>query len=242
MPVALFTDFDGTLVPPELVRSDPSLPLELEYALRELALKIPLAVVTTKECGLVARAVPFAAAYACINGIEVRAGEYVAIFHGLKTAELDRVLRSARSLDALVEGKRTWDGRLAGITIDWRDRGAPPSGLGDVLAEASSLGLKVLKYSRHPFVDIYGADVDKGRAVRLLKALLGVDRVVYMGDSENDLPAWAEADVRIVVRHALNRALPVDGAIPIAYEELPRYIRQVLANLESPADRGGPSP
>ncbi|MGC9118819.1 MAG: HAD hydrolase family protein [Thermoproteus sp.] len=233
MSIALFADLDGTLVPPELMRRDPSLPLELEYALRELAHRIPFAVVTTKECGLAARAVPFAAAYACVNGIEVRAGGYVAIAEGLKSAELDRVLRSAGTLDALVEAKRTWDGRLAGVTIDWRERGVPPRGLEQVLNTAASLGLKVVRYSRHPFVDIYGADVDKGRAVRLLKALLGVEHVVYMGDSENDLPAWAEADVRIVVRHALNRDLPVEGAVPIAYEELPRYVRQVLANLES---------
>lgn len=231
MSVALFTDFDGTLVPPEMVRRDPSLPLELDLALRELSRKIPLAVVTTKDCAFVEPRVPYARAYACINGIEVRAGGYVAVAEGLKAAELDRLLQSARRLDAFVEVKRTRDGRLAGVTIDWRDRGEPPRGLEEVLAEAEGLGLRVLRYSGHPFVDIYGADRNKGDAVRLLKALLGVDHVVYMGDSENDLPAWAEADVRIIVRHGLNKDLSVDGAIPIAYEELPRYIRAVLSNM-----------
>jgi len=37
--------------------------------------------------------------------------------------------------------------------------------------------------------------------VRLLKAFLGVGHVAYMGDSENDLPAWREADVKILARH-----------------------------------------
>jgi len=229
--IALFTDFDGTLIPPEMVRRDPTLPPELDLALRELSHKIPLAVVTTKECAFVEPRVPYAKAYACINGIEVRAIGYVAVADGLASVELERLLASAKRLDALVEAKRTRDGRLAGITVDWRDSSKPPEGLEEVLAEAERRGLKTLRYARHPFADIYGADKNKGDAVRLLKALLGVDYVVYMGDSENDLPAWAEADVRIIVRHSLNKDLLVEGAVPIAYEELPRYIRQVLSNM-----------
>lgn len=231
MSIALFADFDGTLVPPEMVRRDPSLPLELDLALRELSHKIPLAIVTTKECKFVQPLVPYAKAYACINGIEVRAAGYVAVAEELKSAELERLLASAKRLDAIVEAKRTWDGRLAGITVDWRERGDPPEGLEEVLAEAERLGLKTLRYARHPLVDIYGADKNKGDAVRLLKALLGVDYAVYIGDSENDLPAWAEADVRIIVRHSLNKDLVVEGAVPVAYEELPRYIRRVLSNM-----------
>ncbi|MFP3251666.1 MAG: hypothetical protein RXO32_08085 [Thermoproteus sp.] len=42
--------------------------------------------------------------------------------------------------------------------------------------------------------------------MRLLKALLGVGHVAYMGDSENDLPAWREADVKILARHGLTAA------------------------------------
>jgi len=76
--IALFTDLDGTLIPPELVRPRPEVPPPLDAALRKLAELVPVAVVTTKDCGFAARAVPYAAAYACINGIEVRAGRYVA--------------------------------------------------------------------------------------------------------------------------------------------------------------------
>ena len=89
----------------------------------------------------------------------------------------------------------------------------------------------MLRYPRHPFVDIYGAEVDKGEAVRLLKALLGVKHVVYMGDSENDIPAWREADVKILVRHGLNSGFRFDGAIPVSYEELPTYLSQVAENI-----------
>jgi hypothetical protein len=161
--IALFTDLDGTLIPPELVRSRPEVPPPLDAALRRLAELVPVAVVTTKDCGFAARAVPYAAAYACINGIEVRAGRYVAVARGLNTAAVEEVYKAASGLEAYVEAKRTWHGELAGVTVDWRGKDTPPRGLEEVLQLAQRLGLKILRYSRHPFADVYGADVDKRR-------------------------------------------------------------------------------
>ena len=230
--IALFTDLDGTLIPPEQVRRKPEVPPALSQALKRLAELIPLAVVTTKDCRLASTAVPYASAYACINGIEVWAGRYIAVARDVKFSQVEEVYKAALSLDAYVEAKRTWDGKTVGVTIDWRDGGAPPRGLQEVLQLARRMGLKVVEYSSHPFADVYGADVDKGDAVRLLKALLGVKHVVYMGDSENDMPAWREADVKILVRHRLNHGLNVEGAIPVAYEELAEYLAQVVHNIE----------
>ncbi len=231
MAFALFTDLDGTLIPPELVRSRPEVPPALERALRRIAELIPVAVVTTKDCDFASRVVPYAAAYACVNGIEVRAGRYIAVARDVKLEAVEEAYKAALGLDAYLEAKRVWGGKMAGFTVDWRGREAPPRGLEEVLQLAGRLGLKVLRYSRHPFVDIYGAEVDKGEAVRLLKALLGVKHVVYMGDSENDIPAWREADVKILVRHGLNSGFRFDGAIPISYEELPTYLSQVAENI-----------
>jgi hypothetical protein len=119
-----------------LVRSRPEVPPPLDAALRRLAELVPVAVVTTKDCGFAARAVPYAAAYACINGIEVRAGRYVAVARGLNTAAVEEVYKAASGLEAYVEAKRTWNGELAGVTVDWRGerhaaawpRGGPPAG------------------------------------------------------------------------------------------------------------------
>lgn len=207
------------------------LPWELDAALRELAAAVPVAVVTSKDCRFAAERVPYAAAYACITGIEVRAGGYVAVAEDLRAEALGRVLERAVGLDAFVEAKRTGDGRLAGVTVDWRESGVRPAGLDDVLAEAERAGLMVLRYSGHPFADIYASWRNKGDAVRLLKALLGVSHVAYMGDSENDLPAWREADVRIVVRHRLNKGLEVAGAVAGPYDDLPAHLRQLLCNF-----------
>jgi hypothetical protein len=77
-----------------------------------------------------------------------------------------------------------------------------------------------------------GAEADKGDAVRLLKALLGVGHVAYMGDSENDPPAWREADVKILARHGLNRGLHVPEAMPMRHEDLP-HLEEMMKNSRS---------
>jgi len=229
--IALFTDLDGTLTPPERGRGE--LPREVDEALREQAKLIPVAVVTTKECSLAAARVPYATAYACINGAEVRAGGYVAVAEDLNPEALAHVAKAAEMLDAYIEVKKTILGSPAGLTIDWRDVGRPPAGLDAVVAEAERKGLTVLKYGGHPFVDIYATKRSKGDAVRFLKALLGVSHIVYMGDSENDISAWKAADIKIIVRHRYNAHLSVEGAIPIPQEELPNYLRQVANNIKT---------
>ena len=69
--------------------------------------------------------------------------------------------------------------------------------------------------------------------MRLLKALLGVGHVAYTGDSENDLPAWRKADVKILARHGLNRGLHVPEAMPMRYEDLPHYLEEMMKNIRN---------
>lgn len=232
MSIALFADLDGTLIPPELVRRDGEVPEELDLALRELSHLVPIAIVTTKDCRTAYEKVPYAKAFACINGIEIKAGGYTAIADDLRAIEMEQLVRRARSLDAYIDAKRTSDGRWAGLTIDWRETGAQPKGLEELLAYAEGLGMTVLRYRRHPMADIFASKKNKGDAVKLLKAMLGVSYVVYMGDSDNDIPAWRMADVRILVRNQYNADLKIEGVVPIRFEELPRYIRSVIESMK----------
>lgn len=230
MDIALMTDYDGTFTSPD----SPDEPLsEALEVLRELAGVVPVAVVTTKECVYVESKVPFAQAYACVNGIEVKAGGYVAVADDLRSGALEAMRANLEALGAQL--KRTSRGELAGATIDWRKRHGPPSGLAEALAQAEKLGLSVVKYSGHPFVDIYASRRNKGDAVKILKALLGANYVIYIGDSENDIPAWLAADVRIIVRHRYNKALSLKGSIPIPQEGLAAYLREVLRGLKAGA-------
>jgi hypothetical protein len=54
-----------------------------------------------------------------------------------------------------------------------------------------------------------------------------------MGDSENDLPAWREADVKVLIRHSLNHGLRIPGTIPVKYEDLPNYLEEAARNMTS---------
>lgn len=230
--LGVFTDYDGTLVPPELVYGEgPG--EELSDVLKELSKYVKLAIVTTKDCDFIKSRVPYAHGYGCINGVEVIAGGYVAEADDIREGLRDL----ASSLSGRVYEKYTHSGRLAGVTVDWRDVGSPPAWLEEALAKAESMGLKVVRYRRHPFVDIYASSRDKGDAVRLLKALLGVTYVVYMGDSENDMPAWRLADVKILVRHEYNAHLR-EGLISIPQGELVNYLREVLQAVKSHAAAG----
>ncbi|MEM4437234.1 MAG: HAD-IIB family hydrolase [Pyrobaculum sp.] len=225
--IGLFADYDGTLVPPEETRKAPGPPEAVDAALRELSRYIKFAVVTSKACDFVKTRIPYAHGYGCINGIEIAAGGYVAVAEDLNR-ELEKLSLVFKQLDVYVEEKWTSTGVLAGVTIDWRDGGKPPVLLERVLAEAESRGLFVLRYGRHPFVDIYASRRNKGDAVRILKSLLGLDYVVYLGDSENDRPAWEVADVKILVRHSYNSHIKTKGLLPIPIEELPAYLQEVL--------------
>lgn len=228
--MGVFADYDGTLVPPEAARSARGPPEEVDAALRGLARYVKLAVVTSKSCSFIKPRVPYAHGFACINGAEVVAGGYVAVAEDI-SRELERLLPLFRRLDAYVEEKWTATGVLAGVTIDWREGGVPPSGLEEVLREAESRGLYVLRYARHPFVDVYASRRDKGDAVRVLKGLLGVEHVVYLGDSENDVPAWSLADVKILVKHRYNSHLASKDLIPIPIQDLPHYLQEVLNSI-----------
>jgi hydroxymethylpyrimidine pyrophosphatase-like HAD family hydrolase len=105
---------------------------------------------------------------------------------------------------------------LAGITIDYRhleDWSSYKTKVEPLLYErnqqtksqrsASISELYVETYSTHPLFDIYGIRCDKGSAFDSVLRLLDIDRskkLMYLGDSENDNAAFAEADVSIGVR------------------------------------------
>lgn len=223
----MFTDIDGTLTPPD----EPGKPLkEALDALKELAKAMPVAVVTTKECAFAKQAVPFAAGYACINGVEILAGGYRAVADDLRPELLEGLADELEAAGAQL--KRTSAGLLAGATIDWRGR-APPRGLEGLLAEAEARGLQVIRYRAHPLADLYASKRNKGDGVKALKALLGAKYVAYLGDSENDLPAWRLADVRIIVRHKYNAELKAEGLVPVPQADLAKYLADVAGSLRA---------
>ena len=122
--------------------------------------------------------------------------------------------------DITIERKFTSNNQiLAGITIDYRHlkdwqsykRKTEPhlkEMIQSNIQSSSSYELYVQTYSTHPFIDVYSVRCDKGLAFDATIAELACfnadddirQSILYLGDSENDNPAFKRADISIGVR------------------------------------------
>lgn len=203
---AIFTDYDGTLAPEDVPPEASSVPKEVEAALLALSSSVPIAIVTSKDFAFIRRRTPFARAWACVSGLELVFDDGRAIATAQVHGRLDEGLRYVRRHDKFglrLELKRSVGGALLGFSADWRVASAPPPDFIRAAAlEMARLDLTVVHDPTRPFMDVFGATPDKGRAVRELKRLFSVTgNVLYIGDSVADNPAFEEADVTICVAH-----------------------------------------
>lgn len=117
----------------------------------------------------------------------------------------------------VVERKRTFEKAvLAGVTVDWRkarEWDSSKEGVRRIVfAELTKLSgqprLFLQEYASHPFLDLYAVKCDKGKAFDVVFSELArqdqdrlrADSVMYLGDSENDNPAFDKAGIAIGVR------------------------------------------
>jgi len=150
----------------------------------------------------------------------------------------------------IVERKYTYDRRiLAGITVDWRysdnwdyyKRGVRHfiSALVTNLSQPPEpMKLYLQKYDFHPFIDIYVIECSKGTAFDLVLSEISApdntgkgekedDRnsicaedVLYLGDSENDNPAFRKAGISIGIRSDARLNPELDCNYFLEYEQL----------------------
>jgi hydroxymethylpyrimidine pyrophosphatase-like HAD family hydrolase len=152
------------------------------------------------------------------------------------------------------------NGTLAGITIDWRHledwkeykKKSEPL-LKEIIkkhmqqqllqqqqsaySHFPSSGLYLQTYSSHPFIDIYSTNCDKGLAFDCIDSEFSnsVDnskrnKILYLGDSENDNPAFRKADVSIGVRSDERLNPRLDCKYIINFNELPAFLKQLYDN------------
>ncbi len=219
----LIFDYDGTIAPLNVPRSESKVYPEIYDALSRLSHRYMIAIATTKDCNFVIRRTPFATLWICSNGFEIRYKD-LSIVH---SSVLDRyedflmflqlVYRIASDLDIEIK----YVGRVpVGVCVDWRWRGKPEDAR-KVVEISKSYGFHVVEYPGRPFVDIFVYSIDKGWA--LTKCLeLGIIRrpIVYFGDSENDVPAFRIADVSIQLVHDENKDLDLGAQYRIEREVL----------------------
>jgi len=156
---------------------------------------------------------------------------------------------SQTSKEIAVDHKYTSKERiLAGITIDYRhleDWLSYKTKLEPLLLQriqqtkksqpsSSASKLYVEMYSTHPFIDIYGIKCDKGSAFDSVLKLLDMDRsknkIMYLGDSENDNAAFAKADISIGVRSDRRLSPRLDCQYIVDFDRLCVFLRRLSHN------------
>ena len=95
--------------------------------------------------------------------------------------------------------------------------------------------LFIQEYSTHPFIDMYVMKLNKGNAFDFVISKLSefsdiTGEIMYLGDSENDNPAFRKADISIGV-NSDNRLNPeLDSVYTIKFENLSIFLRRLVDN------------
>ncbi|MEM3830748.1 MAG: hypothetical protein QXS89_00890 [Sulfolobales archaeon] len=237
--IGFFFDFDGTLAPLDRRREDLRVSednVKMLEILREKGFRT--AVISSKDCGFLRSKIPVNLdGMACIYALEIRGGGYVVVDEKSVEREsnekIQKILSMLKALENQVtlEIKKVLDAYVGGIGIDWRFSGGRPSEIDSIIDLARSLGLKIYEYKYYPFLDIYTSYREKDWSVKILRTLLGVDKIVYLGDSENDLKAFEEADVRVLVRHKYNKHFNPDVDYIVEFDSVARWVLDYARSL-----------
>jgi len=142
-----------------------------------------------------------------------------------------------------IESKYNYlDGILAAISLDYRQiqkweqykTNIEPHVLNSIQQFVLSLpnDLFVQTYSDHPFIDIYSMRLDKGQAIDAIFKLLNLSKeqkVLYLGDSENDNSAFRKADLSIGIRSDERLKTKLDSDYLIQFNELRPFLQKLYA-------------
>jgi HAD superfamily hydrolase (TIGR01484 family) len=145
--------------------------------------------------------------------------------------------------DISIEPKYNYvDGILAAISLDYRQiqkwghykTNIEPYVLNSIQQFVLSLpnDLFVQTYSDHPFIDIYSMHLDKGQAIDAISHMLNLSKeqkVLYLGDSENDNPAFRKADLSIGIRSDERVKTKLDSDYLIQFNELTPFLQKLYA-------------
>jgi hydroxymethylpyrimidine pyrophosphatase-like HAD family hydrolase len=93
----------------------------------------------------------------------------------------------------------------------------------------------IQSYSSHPFLDIYGVECDKGLAFDNVLSQLerkeerGIN-VMYLGDSENDNPAFRKSDISIGIRSDPRLNPMLNCKYMLDFNQLPQFLGVLMDN------------
>ncbi len=200
---ALLVDYDGTIAPLGVPREESRIFRSVERELEAMVNTVPVCIVTAKDFDFVRPRSKFAAAWACVSGLDIVLADGRR-FTRRRLADLTAALKVAEwaeGLGSFTELKRGPSGELLAVGVDWS---AAPEAGAVILPRLKALGARnfVSRDAYSTFADVYAARPDKGRATKFLKRILGGrKKVMFIGDSAHDNAAFQEAGIAVGVEH-----------------------------------------
>jgi HAD superfamily hydrolase (TIGR01484 family) len=93
----------------------------------------------------------------------------------------------------------------------------------------------IQQYSSHPFLDVYGVECNKGLAFNSVLSHLEENKeretnVIYLGDSENDNPAFRKSDISIGIRSDTRLNPILNCKYMLNFNQLPVFLRSLMDN------------
>jgi trehalose-phosphatase len=236
----LVTDYDGTISPIQMAKSESHVPLEIRVVLQQISRSIPVSIITTKDMHFIRSRTPFAWAWSAIGGLEMQVGKRFLKNESLEprlpavSQALNYAASHLRATGIEIEEKRDSERRIVAFCIDWRraENSEKARKEADRVADyAEMLGLKVVKYENQPFCDVYPIAPDKGKALQnILRELEVKEGVMYMGDSEMDNSAFRISNISIGVIHHETRLKSLECDYLVKFEDVPNFLQTLISN------------
>ncbi|MCJ7632878.1 hypothetical protein MUP77_10870 [Candidatus Bathyarchaeota archaeon] len=237
---SLFLDYDGTISPRNVSRSESEVSAGTFEVLLQISKEIPIAIVTSKDIWFVMPRTPFARAWSTICGLEARVGASV-ITTPVSANSLERLYgalelakRGLIRFGVDIEEKRNSCEQTVAFCVDWsqsKDKEMAKREVDLFSFRCKALGLTIFKIEGAPFVDVYPVHVDKGLAVEKLRRALGLEGgLLFLGDSEMDNPAFMTSDAGLVVVHDETRLERLAADYFVRFKEVEGFLKKLLDN------------
>jgi trehalose-phosphatase len=236
----LSSDYDGTLSPINVSRSESHVPLDTRVMLREISRLLPMSIITMKDLSFIIPRTPFAHAWSAMGGLEMQIGRRILKRESLESKlpsvslAISQVKSQITAAGVEIEEKNDSEGRTVAFCVDYRRAKNMQAARSDAEQFANyckSLGLGVFRYGNQPFYDVYPVAPDKGEGLKKMLDELGVKKgVLYLGDSEVDNSAFNVSSLSLGVVHDETPLDALDCEYFVKFENVPHFLRTLIKN------------